>query len=96
MRIVTERARRLRAQYVLQAQSLRSKLERRVSRVPLALRNKTMGDLLLEYAAMKEVDDQEQRVKMIKRTAPRKDQANQGKHIKPSTAPKSRGTKRKR
>lgn len=48
--LVTERARRLRAQYHLQAQGLRSRIEIRLNRIPTALRKATMGDLLLKYA----------------------------------------------
>ncbi|KAH0491534.1 hypothetical protein TgHK011_002959 [Trichoderma gracile] len=47
---ITERARRLRAQYHLQAQGLRSRIEIRLNRIPTALRKATMGDLLLKYA----------------------------------------------
>ncbi|RFU74028.1 hypothetical protein TARUN_8221 [Trichoderma arundinaceum] len=47
---ITERARRLRAQYHLQAQGLRSRIEIRLNRIPTALRKVTMGDLLLKYA----------------------------------------------
>ncbi|KAI1962889.1 hypothetical protein LOZ58_002513 [Ophidiomyces ophidiicola] len=46
---VTERARKLRAHYALQAQDLRSRIERRVNRIPMALRKKLMGDLLAKY-----------------------------------------------
>ncbi|KAJ4165597.1 hypothetical protein LMH87_007221 [Akanthomyces muscarius] len=46
---VTERARRLRAQYNLQAQGLRSRIEIRVNRIPTALRKMKMEDLLLKY-----------------------------------------------
>ncbi|KAL1984408.1 hypothetical protein VTN96DRAFT_9187 [Rasamsonia emersonii] len=48
---ITERARKLRAQYALQAQDLRARIERRVNRVPVALRKVTMGELLEKYAA---------------------------------------------
>lgn len=48
---VTERARKLRAQYNLQAQGLRTRIEIRVNRIPMALRKLTMGDLLLKHAA---------------------------------------------
>ncbi len=47
--LVTERARRLRAQYHLQAQGLRSRVEIRVNRIPTSLRKMNMGDLLLKY-----------------------------------------------
>ncbi|KAI0014663.1 Borealin N terminal-domain-containing protein [Xylariomycetidae sp. FL0641] len=43
---ITERARRLRAQYNIQAQQLRSRVEMRINRIPTSLRKKTMGDLL--------------------------------------------------
>ncbi|KAI0012925.1 hypothetical protein F4779DRAFT_566219 [Xylariaceae sp. FL0662B] len=43
---ITERARRLRAQYNIQAQQLRSRVEMRVNRIPTALRRLKMGDLL--------------------------------------------------
>lgn len=46
---VTERARRLRAQYHLQAQGLRSRIEIRINRIPTSLRKLKMGDLLLKY-----------------------------------------------
>ncbi|OAA42911.1 Borealin-lik [Beauveria brongniartii RCEF 3172] len=46
---ITERARRLRAQYHLQAQGLRSRIEIRVNRIPTALRKMKMGDLLVKY-----------------------------------------------
>ncbi|PFH61057.1 hypothetical protein XA68_18318 [Ophiocordyceps unilateralis] len=46
---VTERARRLRAQYSLQAQGLRSRVEIRVNRIPTSLRKLKMGDLMLKY-----------------------------------------------
>jgi hypothetical protein len=48
--LVTERARKLRAQYALQAQGLRSRLEMRVNRIPQALRKRNIQDLLDEYA----------------------------------------------
>lgn len=46
IRSVTERARRLRAQYALQACDLRGRIERRINRVPVGLRKARMGDLL--------------------------------------------------
>ncbi|PHH79556.1 hypothetical protein CDD80_4436 [Ophiocordyceps camponoti-rufipedis] len=46
---VTERARRLRAQYSLQAQGLRSRVEIRINRIPTALRKLKMGDLVLKH-----------------------------------------------
>ncbi|KAI9759174.1 MAG: hypothetical protein M4579_002547 [Chaenotheca gracillima] len=48
---ITERARRLRAQYMMQAQGLRTRIEIRVNRIPMSLRNATMGDLFAKYSA---------------------------------------------
>ncbi|KAI0599354.1 Borealin N terminal-domain-containing protein [Biscogniauxia sp. FL1348] len=42
---ITERARRLRAQYNVQAQQLRSRVEMRVNRIPTTLRKVKMGEL---------------------------------------------------
>lgn len=47
---ITERARKLRAQYVMQAQGLRTRVELRVNRIPTALRKVTMGELILKYS----------------------------------------------
>jgi hypothetical protein len=46
---VTERARKLRAQYALQAQDLRARIERRVNRIPVILRKANMGELLEKH-----------------------------------------------
>lgn len=46
---VTERARKLRAQYALQASDLRARIERRVNRIPVSLRKVNMGELLEKY-----------------------------------------------
>ena len=48
---MTERARKLRAQYADQATSLKQRLETRLLRVPQALRKRKMGDLMDELAA---------------------------------------------
>ncbi|KAF7526346.1 hypothetical protein G7054_g10809 [Neopestalotiopsis clavispora] len=47
---ITERARRLRAQYNVQAQQLRSRVEMRVNRIPRALRSAKMGDLMAKHS----------------------------------------------
>lgn len=49
---VTERARKLRAHYALQVQDLRARIERRVNRIPVALRKATMGELLEKHNAV--------------------------------------------
>ncbi|KAL9088613.1 MAG: hypothetical protein Q9165_006133 [Trypethelium subeluteriae] len=46
---ITERARKLRAQYALQAHGLRSRLEMRINRIPQALRKAKLGDLLAKH-----------------------------------------------
>lgn len=48
---VTERARKLRAQYALQANDLRARIERRVNRIPVSLRNANIGELLEKHNA---------------------------------------------
>ncbi|KAF5023577.1 hypothetical protein F66182_4335 [Fusarium sp. NRRL 66182] len=51
---ITERARRLRAQYNYMATSVRSRIEMRLNRVPMSMRQVKMGDL------MQKIFDQEQ------------------------------------
>ncbi|KAL8816828.1 MAG: hypothetical protein Q9191_008260, partial [Dirinaria sp. TL-2023a] len=46
---VTERARKLRAQYALQAQSLRARIELRTNRIPTSMRKANMGELYEKY-----------------------------------------------
>ncbi|KAJ5528311.1 hypothetical protein N7513_012470 [Penicillium frequentans] len=48
---ITERARKLRSQYALQAHDLRSRIERRVNRIPISLRKANMGELLDKHNA---------------------------------------------
>ena len=48
---VTERARHLRAHYSLQGSDLRSRVERRVNRIPVNLRKATMSNLLAKHSA---------------------------------------------
>ncbi|KAH7270226.1 Borealin N terminal-domain-containing protein [Fusarium redolens] len=53
---ITERARRLRAQYNYMATTVRSRIEMRLNRVPMSMRNIKMGDLL-----QKTLDQEQQR-----------------------------------
>ncbi|KAJ6445784.1 Borealin-lik [Purpureocillium lavendulum] len=62
---ITERARRLRAQYNIQAQGLRSRVEIRINRIPMSLRKIKMGDLLLKYA-----EQEKQRIAAAARPPP--------------------------
>ncbi|KAJ5344711.1 hypothetical protein N7452_002715 [Penicillium brevicompactum] len=48
---ITERARKLRAQYALQANDLRARIDRRVNRIPVSLRKANMGELLEKHNA---------------------------------------------
>lgn len=49
--LVTERARKLRSNYNIHAQTLRTRVEIRVHRISRPLRNITMGELLQKYSA---------------------------------------------
>ncbi|EXJ88585.1 hypothetical protein A1O1_05515 [Capronia coronata CBS 617.96] len=48
---ITERARQLRAGYALQCADLRARIERRVNRIPIAIRKVTMGELMAQHEA---------------------------------------------
>ncbi|KAF5542485.1 Borealin-like protein [Fusarium mexicanum] len=65
---ITERARRLRAQYNYMATTVRSRIEMRLNRVPMSMRNVKMGDLLQKF-----MDQEQQRAS--KSTAIRKQTA---------------------
>ncbi|RDL38608.1 Uncharacterized protein BP5553_02948 [Venustampulla echinocandica] len=69
---ITERARKLRAQYMLQAQGLRTRIEIRVNRIPTALRRAKMGELLQKHSetAAKSTNRNPQRV--VKANSPAK------------------------
>lgn len=60
---VTERARRLRAQYNIQAQQLRSRVEMRINRIPSTLRKMKMGELLAKSLESSQQQQQQQRPK---------------------------------
>ncbi|RPB02399.1 hypothetical protein L873DRAFT_1673622 [Choiromyces venosus 120613-1] len=47
---ITERARKLRAQYTMQARSLKQRIEMRINRVPKKLWGMKMGDLLAQHS----------------------------------------------
>jgi hypothetical protein len=50
LEIVTERARKLRAQYNVQAQGLKTRIEIRVNRIPISMRKKNIGDLFDKHS----------------------------------------------
>ncbi|RAL04630.1 uncharacterized protein BO80DRAFT_373966 [Aspergillus ibericus CBS 121593] len=74
---LTERARKLRAQYALQANDLRARIERRINRIPIALRKATMGELLEKHMASLRAQQEN--------TSPRK-------HLSPAKAPRNFAT----
>ncbi|KAL6720774.1 hypothetical protein ACLMJK_002699 [Lecanora helva] len=85
---VTERARKLRAQYALQAQSLRTRIELRINRIPNALRKANMGELFEKY---REISEKEQK------TIPQVSEPTELENAppvpeKPATAPKVAAT----
>ncbi|RYP27718.1 hypothetical protein DL767_007555 [Monosporascus sp. MG133] len=57
---ITERARRLRAQYNIQAQQLRSRVEMRINRIPTTLRKAKMGELFAKSSAESQQQQQQQ------------------------------------
>ncbi|KAG5928639.1 hypothetical protein E4U42_000244 [Claviceps africana] len=88
---ITERARRLRAQYQLQAQGLRSRIEIRINRIPMSLRKTKISDLLQKYA------EQEQgRIVPKPSTVPAKDLhlSNSQRNPHAGLLPATRGFKR--
>ncbi|KAK0103219.1 hypothetical protein ONS95_005253 [Cadophora gregata] len=88
---ITERARKLRAQYNLQAQGLRTRIEIRVNRIPMALRRAKMGDLHAKYSEPSRPAATASRTEMI--NSPRKnllqaEQSNSRGSPSPQRAPK--------
>ena len=98
---VTERARKLRAQYALQAQSLRTRIELRINRIPTALRKANMGDLFEKYMEMSDVK-QKTASEKVKPIANKEGPAESEKPLLDSktcdsmVAPSPRGAKRHR
>ena len=94
MRTVTERARKLRAQYSLQAQSLRTRIEMRVNRIPTAMRKANIDQLYTKY---EEIQRQEQAAAIAEEdpTQSKTDQSH-GQHPVRAPPGKARGKKRNR
>ncbi|KAL8905207.1 MAG: hypothetical protein Q9171_006764 [Xanthocarpia ochracea] len=98
---ITERARKLRAQYVLQAQNLRMRIELRVNRIPTAMRKANMGDLYEKYleSTKKQISEDETqqvaaRTEAANRPSPTKVTVfSPQKQLEPTPLPPS-GTKR--
>ena len=98
---VTERARKLRAQYALQAQSLRTRIELRINRIPKSLRSANMGELIAKYLEnTKEAENSGPHESETSKPPSKQPQAEKPLPIPSSTKPAStarlRGTKRKR
>lgn len=89
--IVTERARKLRAQYTMQVQQLRTRIEIRVNRIPAALRKAKMGDLLLKYSEPKPATSTSHRINSPAKNLIQAEQTRS--RVSPSP---NRGTKRLR
>ncbi|KAL2685189.1 hypothetical protein Neosp_006285 [[Neocosmospora] mangrovei] len=72
---ITERARRLRAQYSFMATTVRSRVEMRINRIPMSMRNVKMGDLLqkfLEQEQQRATRSAALRKAVVARTSPQK------------------------
>ncbi|KAL9021257.1 MAG: hypothetical protein Q9185_001541 [Variospora sp. 1 TL-2023] len=100
MLLVTERARKLRAQYALQAQSLRARIELRVNRIPTAMRKAKMGELYQKYLeSIEQTSESALKKPTLPAEAP-KQQPSPSKPIAPSPSKEAepillhRGTKR--
>ena len=98
---VTERARKLRAQYALQAQSLRTRIELRVNRIPKSLRKANMGELLERYIEMsqpkqKGAVEASKTVKAVNEPIAPQTRILISEDPESAPALRSRGTKRKR
>ncbi|KAF6236610.1 hypothetical protein HO173_005391 [Letharia columbiana] len=97
---ITERARKLRAQYALQAQSLRTRIELRINRIPTSLRNANMGELLEKYKEMSDPkrqsapQEEEEAVEIAHSSESRPVLVSEGSNSTDMT--KFRGTKRTR
>ncbi|KAI9824204.1 MAG: hypothetical protein M1832_002010 [Thelocarpon impressellum] len=93
---VTSRARKLRAQYAMQAQGLRTRIEIRVNRVPLSLRQERMGALLAKYATDENAGDSAATAAAaIAAALPLKKPAPKKRAAKKTAGEPRRGTKRK-
>lgn len=106
--VVTERARKLRAQYALQAQSLRTRIELRINRIPTALRKANMGELYSKYTDL-QAEKQHQEPKKLRevevgsgghdnldKAAESSTIVLSANHIEPYPEQKPRGVKRNR
>ncbi|RMJ11274.1 hypothetical protein BHE90_008147 [Fusarium euwallaceae] len=72
---ITERARRLRAQYSFMATTVRSRVEMRINRIPMSMRHVKMGDLLqkfLEQEQQRATRSAALRKAVVARTSPQK------------------------
>jgi Nbl1 / Borealin N terminal len=92
---VSERARKLRAQYSLQAQGLRTRIEIRVNRIPVALRKANIGELLAKYSEEQQTSNTATKQVATTEVLPALKGATKGAESK-NTLSSPRGTKRLR
>jgi Nbl1 / Borealin N terminal len=92
---VTERARKLRAQYALHAQGLQSRLEMRINRVPKQLRTTNIAELIDQYS--EQLEPSLKRPLPVPQSAVASSKAalnSRIQPIQPSSPARSRGMKR--
>ncbi|KAI9869080.1 MAG: hypothetical protein M1813_002904 [Trichoglossum hirsutum] len=93
---ISERARKLRAQYSLQAQGLKTRIEIRINRIPMALRKANIGELLTKYSEEQGPSNATKKYVVAATTAaafPTPRGATRSTDLRNNTSP-SRGTKR--
>ena len=93
---VTERARKLRAQYALQAQSLRTRVELRINRIPTSLRKAQMGELLQKYVESQRRDQEPPRGNTVAKKAIMREDGRELKSKALAPPGKPKGVKRTR
>jgi hypothetical protein len=93
--LVTERARHLRAHYALQCADLRSRIERRVNRIPIAMRKMTMGELIAKHSAPSKPQVTRIPSDTNKTLPPLPHESKPASPIRPIAAPAGRTKKRK-
>ncbi|KAL9584628.1 MAG: hypothetical protein Q9212_002004 [Teloschistes hypoglaucus] len=93
---VAERARKLRAQYALQSQSLRTRIELRINRIPQAIRKANMGELYDKYLESTKQPPETAKAleSSTKQQSPAKSDSHSSKHTEIITGLPPRGIKR--
>jgi hypothetical protein len=95
--VVTDRARKLRAQYSVMSSSLRARLEMRINRIPTSLRSTTMGELIDRYSESLEAKPKPLPIPIAKATYPAVQHLNRPEYRPAVLSPaREKGTKRSR